>query len=76
METASPAPFTKRVILGSNNSVSATTPQDLNGIRYQFTGWADGGPSARQIVGLDECDVHGDLRPDQRGLDGRAVGYE
>jgi len=44
------APFTKTVILGSVNSISATTPQDLNGVRYQFTGWSDGGPSARDVV--------------------------
>ena len=43
------APFTRTVIQGSLNSISAQTPQDLNGIRYEFQGWSDGGPSAKDV---------------------------
>ena len=43
------APFTRTVIQGSLNSVSATTPQTLNGVAYGFQSWADGGPNARDI---------------------------
>ncbi len=43
------APFTRTVIQGSLNSVSAQTPQDSNGIRYEFQRWSDGGPSAKDI---------------------------
>ena len=48
--TAFTAPFTKTFIQGSRNSVSAESPQDMNGVRYQFQGWSDGGPAAREIV--------------------------
>jgi uncharacterized repeat protein (TIGR01451 family) len=44
------APFTRTVIQGSLNSVSAQTPQDLNGVRYQFQSWSDGGPSAKDVT--------------------------
>jgi uncharacterized repeat protein (TIGR01451 family) len=43
------APFTRTVIQGSLNSVSAQTPQDHNGIRYEFQSWSDGGPSAKDV---------------------------
>lgn len=44
------APYSQTVILGSKNSIGAQTPQDLNGVRYQFQGWSDGGSSAHDIV--------------------------
>jgi uncharacterized repeat protein (TIGR01451 family) len=46
---SAPAPFTQTVIQNSLNSISAQTPQDLNGVRYQFQSWADGGPSAKDV---------------------------
>jgi len=36
-------PFTRTVIQGSANSVSAVTPQVLSGTTYTFAGWSDGG---------------------------------
>ncbi len=48
--TAFAAPLTQTFIQGSVNSVSAASPQDLGGVRYQFQGWADGGPNARTVV--------------------------
>jgi uncharacterized repeat protein (TIGR01451 family) len=43
------APFTRTVIQGSLNSISTDTPQDLDGVRYQFQGWSDGGASAHDV---------------------------
>jgi uncharacterized repeat protein (TIGR01451 family) len=48
--TAQAAPFTKTVIIGSSNSVSAGSPQDLNNVRYQFSTWSDGGAASHSIV--------------------------
>ena len=43
-------PFTRRVIVGSTNSVSAPTPQALGGSEYQFSSWSDGGARVHNIV--------------------------
>jgi len=43
------APFTRTVIIGSSNSLSAASPQDLNGTRYQFANWSDGGAASHSI---------------------------
>ncbi|MDX6411532.1 MAG: hypothetical protein QOE91_1048, partial [Gaiellaceae bacterium] len=42
-------PFTRTVIVGSANSVSAPN-QALNGTNYAFTSWSDGGPQTHTIV--------------------------
>jgi PKD repeat protein len=44
------APFTRTVIVGSNNSISATTPQSLGGTNYAWTTWSDGGAQTHNIV--------------------------
>jgi glucose/arabinose dehydrogenase/PKD repeat protein len=41
--TAQVTPFTRTVIQGSGNSVSAVTPQVVSGTSYTFTNWSDGG---------------------------------
>ena len=43
-------PFTRTVIVGSSNSVSAGSPQTLGGSSYAFTGWSDGGAASHTIV--------------------------
>jgi hypothetical protein len=43
-------PFTRTVIVGSTNSLSAVTPQALNGTTYQFASWSDGGGQTHNIV--------------------------
>jgi PKD repeat protein len=43
-------PFTRTVIIGSTNSVSAKTPQSLNGAVYVFSSWSDGGAATQNIV--------------------------
>ena len=43
-------PFTRTVIVGSNNSVSAPSPQTLGGSSYGFQSWSDGGAQTHQIT--------------------------
>jgi glucose/arabinose dehydrogenase len=44
------APFTRTVITGSTNSVSAPSPQTLGGQTYQFVSWSDGGAQTHSVV--------------------------
>ncbi|MGC7095782.1 PQQ-dependent sugar dehydrogenase [Amycolatopsis lurida] len=45
-------PFTRTVIVGSNNSVSANSPQYVppNNRKYAWTSWSDGGARAHNVV--------------------------
>jgi glucose/arabinose dehydrogenase len=43
-------PFTRTVIVGSTNSVSAPSPQALDSTSYQFQSWTDGRPATHTIV--------------------------
>ncbi len=43
-------PFTKTVIIGSTNSLSATSPQVLAGTTYEYSSWSDGGAQTHNIV--------------------------
>ena len=43
-------PFARTVIVGSTNSLSAPTPQTLNGTTYQFSSWSDGGAQTHNVV--------------------------
>jgi glucose/arabinose dehydrogenase len=44
------APFTRTVINGSTNTISAPTPQSLNGTQYVFSSWSDGGAQSHNIT--------------------------
>ena len=45
------APFTRTVIVGSNTSVSAPSPQSLTlGLPYKFKSWSDGGAQSHNIT--------------------------
>jgi glucose/arabinose dehydrogenase len=48
--TPATATFTRTVIVGSSNSISATTPQTKGGKRYSFQSWSDGGAQTHNIV--------------------------
>ena len=49
--TTQATPFTRTVIVGSNNSVSAPSPQRLTfGLRFRFTSWSDGGAQTHNIT--------------------------
>jgi hypothetical protein len=43
-------PFSQTVIVGSNNSISAPTPQTLGGQSYAFVSWSDGGAQTHIVV--------------------------
>ena len=47
--TAAAAPLTRTVIVGSANSVSAPTPQTLNGT-WTFASWSDGGTASHTVT--------------------------
>jgi glucose/arabinose dehydrogenase/PKD repeat protein len=49
-QTTSSAPFTRTVIVGSSNSVTAPSPQTLSGLSYGFVSWSDGLAQSHQIV--------------------------
>ncbi len=46
----STAPFTRTVIVGSSNSVTATSPQVESGLTYAFSSWSDGLARSHDIV--------------------------
>ena len=46
---AAPAPFTRTVIEGSQNTVIASSPQTLGGDSYAFSSWSDGGAAAHNV---------------------------
>ena len=48
-----PAPFTRTVIEGSQNTVIADSPQTLGGESYAFGSWSDGGGAAHNVT-VDE----------------------
>ncbi|HXG77162.1 MAG TPA: PA14 domain-containing protein, partial [Gaiellaceae bacterium] len=43
-------PFTRTVISGSTNSVSAPSPQTLAGTTYEFSSWSDGGGQTHNVT--------------------------
>jgi uncharacterized repeat protein (TIGR01451 family) len=49
--STSTAPFSRTVIDGSRNSLSAAATQDLGGVRYGFVSWSDGGAAAHDVTG-------------------------
>ena len=48
--TGAPAPFTRTVIIGSNNLISATTPQTSGTTTFNFANWSDGGAQSHTII--------------------------
>ena len=48
--TTQAAPFTRTVIVGSANTVSAPTPQTVGGTTYDFVAWSDGGSATHTVV--------------------------
>ena len=43
-------PFTRTVMVGSNNSLSAFSPQTLGGGSFAFSSWSDGGAASHNIT--------------------------
>ncbi|MEE6263453.1 PQQ-dependent sugar dehydrogenase [Plantactinospora sonchi] len=48
--TEQATPFTRTVIQGSSNTVSAVTPQTVGGVPYVFGSWSDGGGQSHVIT--------------------------
>jgi PKD repeat protein len=48
--TTNTATFSRTVIVGSSNSISAITPQNKGGQRYVFQSWSDGGAQTHNIT--------------------------
>jgi glucose/arabinose dehydrogenase/PKD repeat protein len=48
--TPSTTQFQRTVIIGSANSVTATSPQTLGGTTYSFASWSDGGAQSHTIT--------------------------
>jgi uncharacterized repeat protein (TIGR01451 family) len=48
--SSSTTTFTRTVIEGSTNSISAPSPQTLGGTTYDFVAWSDGGAATHNIV--------------------------
>jgi hypothetical protein len=44
------AAFTRTVIVGSTNTIIATTPQGKGSKTYAFTSWSDGGAQTHSIT--------------------------
>jgi glucose/arabinose dehydrogenase/PKD repeat protein len=44
------APFSKTVIVKSRNTITAPSPQTLNGVSQGFSSWSDGGARTHEIV--------------------------
>jgi hypothetical protein len=47
---SSKSSFTRTVIVGSTNSISATTPQTKGPKTYTFSSWSDGGAQTHNIT--------------------------
>lgn len=48
--STSKASFTRTVIVGSSNSISAPSPQKKGSKSYQFVSWSDGGTQTHNII--------------------------
>lgn len=48
--TAMTTPFSRTVIIGSSNSMSAPSPQTLGTATYQFQNWSNGGAQSHNIT--------------------------
>jgi glucose/arabinose dehydrogenase len=46
-------PFSRTVLVGSKNSISAPSPQTLGGTTYGFASWSDGGAQSHDIFAPD-----------------------
>ncbi len=48
-----PTPFSRTVIVGSANSISAPTPQTWAGTVYGFASWSDGGAQTHNVIATE-----------------------
>ena len=65
--TTSTAPFTRTVIQGSRNTITAPAQQTVGGTTYNWQSWSDAGTRSHDIVGArDGDDVYRDVRGRRR----------
>jgi glucose/arabinose dehydrogenase/PKD repeat protein len=48
--TTQRTPFTRKVIVGSRNSIGTPTPQTLRGTTYAYASWSDGGARVHNVT--------------------------
>jgi PKD repeat protein len=56
-------PFTRTVIAGSTSSVSAESPQTLDGRSYAFASWSDGGAATHLVVASADATLKATYTP-------------
>jgi uncharacterized repeat protein (TIGR01451 family) len=56
-------PFTLTVILGSNNTIGALSPQDAGRTRYAWVSWSDGGAQTHDIVATGSASFGATFQP-------------
>ena len=71
-ESAS-APFTRTVIEGSANSISAPSPQSLLGQSWVFQSWSDGGSASHNLTANAGGTYRAQLRAGSRSLIARLI---
>jgi glucose/arabinose dehydrogenase len=54
----STTPFSRTVIAGSKNSITASSPQTLGGTNYEFASWSDDGAQSHDIVAPDTANTY------------------
>ncbi len=57
-DNKSKTPFSRTVIVGSTNSISAPSPQRLGSKRYNFRHWSDGGARTHNMVAPDSATTY------------------
>jgi hypothetical protein len=57
-----PAPFTRTVIQNSANTISAPTPQTVNGKTYDFQSWSVGGAPTQTITASTSTTITANYR--------------
>jgi hypothetical protein len=48
--TSAPSAFTRTVMVGSKNTISAPSPQRKGNKNYNFVSWSDGGAQSHEII--------------------------
>jgi glucose/arabinose dehydrogenase len=48
--SSGPAPFSRTVIEGSQNTISAPSPQTVGGVSWAFGSWSDGGARSHDVI--------------------------
>ncbi|MGH2951943.1 MAG: sugar dehydrogenase, partial [Solirubrobacterales bacterium] len=58
-----PTPVTRRVIVGSQFTLIAPTPQGLDGVSYEWSSWSDGGEATHNTVAEGDLAIGATFAP-------------